>query len=219
MSARVQQELARLFDEAERERRCVFTDEPNEAQRLYRARLAGTAVSPMRRLFSRRAYWKALTPREQAFHLVRSLAALRPDTVFCGPTAALIHGLAIPDRHLIPLHVATTPHRHGGSSSTLVRDVIHADCYTHVRGYQVTTLTRTVYDCLRLLDPDESEPFIRSAMDISQLSDSELAGAIRHEYAGRRGITRVMSRLRMFSETRETPQPREVSSVTAMAGC
>ena len=123
LSARVES----LFDEAERDRSLATYSDSAQMQCMRRRVRAKSAVAPIPRLFARAAYWEALNPRARMEHMMRGLVTVHPDTVFAGPSAALVHGLPISFGRLSKLFVATDRRSHTESSPSIQRICVQDD--------------------------------------------------------------------------------------------
>lgn len=148
MSRAIDQELSRAFDEAERSLTCLHAADTRLRRALERRVKVGGVVSPHQSLYARAAYWAALKPDERALHVVRGLQRAHPTWAFCRQSAGLVWGLPISYRDLVPVHVVTGSHRQLRQQGVAVHVLRDAPVQT-VRGVRVTTLVRTVFDCLR----------------------------------------------------------------------
>ncbi len=104
--------LDRLFAVARQERRLRHplhqhghTGNTQESEDRRRA-------ESFRGLYAEPAYWESLDPHEQVRHIVRALAIQHPDWVFCGPTAAIMHGLDCSYRLAFPICIVASPGAH-----------------------------------------------------------------------------------------------------------
>lgn len=146
MSGEVDRRVEEWLATAERERACYVPQDEMERRCLAR-RVGKGIVRPARGLFALEENWEALEPGEQALRIVRGMAGQRPDVAFCGPSAALVHGLEVPWRELGQIHLAQGPGAHSRSSGQLVRHEHDGDL-VNVDGVWVTPFWRTVADCL-----------------------------------------------------------------------
>ena len=144
--------LEQLADEAEQSKRCIVGMSNKDAACLYRAHKAGNVLSPAPHLYVRDAYWTSLTQKEQALHVLRAVQYLHPNWVFAGPSAALVYGLSVSYAQLKQVFVATGRNAHSKSRTSIVRIIVENDKPTIVNDLRVTSIERTVYDCLRIMD-------------------------------------------------------------------
>ncbi|WP_241520160.1 CTP synthase [Bifidobacterium catulorum] len=140
-----------LFDAAQLARRCARPRTGTDVSAIARRVRSGAVVRPYRGLYARADYWKRLDRHEQVRHVVRSLSAMHPDWVFCGPTAAVMHGLDCSYRLCGPICIVSDRPTRIRPSTRLIRYAItHPDVET-LDGIQVTGLMRTLYDCVARL--------------------------------------------------------------------
>ncbi len=66
---------------------CTTAQSDNERHRLTRALRSGHVISPGPQLYVKTEDWQTLRPNAQHRYLVRSLAKLHPDWVFCRASA------------------------------------------------------------------------------------------------------------------------------------
>ena len=72
---------------------------------LLRRRLAkGELASPFRGMYGRRDAFETASVRERAIRTIRTLGLLHPNWVFCGYSAAVVHGLQVPNTVLDAVH-------------------------------------------------------------------------------------------------------------------
>lgn len=93
MSRAVEQRIYRQVDEAERRGSCYVASSERDA-RVIRRRPGGL-ISPAPSVYVRESLWRELSPSQRAMHLMRAFGELRPAWVFCGPSAAVAHGLYV----------------------------------------------------------------------------------------------------------------------------
>ena len=148
MSRAVDQELARLFSAAEHSGTCLYVTERCLRKSLERRVRDGSVACPHRSLYARAPYWRALRPDDQALHIIRGLQQAHPSWVFCAQSAGLAWGLPISYRNLTSIHVITGSHRQPADQS-ITAHALRDEPIQTVRGVRVTTLPRTVFDCLR----------------------------------------------------------------------
>ena len=140
----------------------------------------------------------------------RAYAARMPDTsFFCGATAALLHGLPVPPRLVVELHVASTnPHRAprargvvGHKLRALPGDVITLE------GLRVSSAPRAWCELAAVVRIEDlvaaGDRFIWRMDPIGALS--ELIAAVEH-HPGRRGKRNLDRALGLLSDRADSPQ-------------
>lgn len=130
---------------------------------------SGKLVMPYQGLFAEKAYWDELEMRQQAKCMIKSLARMHPSWVFCSHSAAVLHGLEVSTSKLKHVHVVGTREPCG-----IVRfhNNRHAET-AMVDGVAVTTLERTVCDCVRANGFRYGLATVDSALRTSQVSPEE----------------------------------------------
>ena len=149
---RTSAKLEQLTEEAEKSSRCIVGTTPRDAARLRRAVAAGKLISTFPRLYVRETYWTNLKRRERSLHILRGLQFLHPNWVFAGLSAALAHGLSVTCSMLTPVCVATSYRAHERNQKGIIRVTVEKDEPVVVNDLQATSLERTLFDCLRMLD-------------------------------------------------------------------
>lgn len=149
---RTSAKLEQLIEEAENNSRCIAGTTPRDTARLRRAAAAGKLISPFPRLYARKTYWANLKRREKSLHILKGLQLLHPNWVFAGLSAALVHGLSVVYSMLTPVCVATSYKAHERNLKGVIRITVENDEPTTVNGLKATSLERTLFDCLRILD-------------------------------------------------------------------
>lgn len=178
MSTAVSHEIDRLFCDAERRQRLVCVSSNRLEAALARRLKAGSIIRPARSLYARATYWEALTPVEQAWHLIRSIHDAHSHWVFCGETAALIHGMPVSYSRALPIHVADGTHARPRTCGVVVHHALPRDNPVLVNGFPVTSLARTLCDCLQALPFGEALAYADSALRVSKSSIAELRTSI-----------------------------------------
>jgi len=138
---------------------------------------AGSIVRPYPGTYALALVWDRDSRRHQTYQLVRTIADMHPDWTFWGPTAAVIHGLAISNRYLNVLHVSQGPcHR---------QNCTHLCWHTDARletslvsTTEVTSLAQTAFDCMRYLNFPHALAIADSALRIQGAGPDWLRGAI-----------------------------------------
>ena len=184
--------LDELFEESERAGLCLAPpDEPRRRALLIRER-RGDLVSPSPGLYARKPFWSGLARREQALCVVRSLSRRHPGWVFCFSSAALVHGLEVSYRLLDEVHIVSTRNdvldgvaRH---YEELADDEVEI-----VRGVPVTSLERTVFDCVRDLSFPLALAVADSAVRAGGPTVDYLVHGTRDRYHGYRNVGRFQA--------------------------
>lgn len=131
---------------------CTTARSDSERHRLARALRSGYVISPGPRLYVRAKDWKTLRPNAQHRYLVRSLARLHPDWVFCRASAAIMHGLYVSYALLKYVHVLTSRSSNSTSQGIIQRHKTSRLESELVDDVLVTPVVRTAFDCLRTCD-------------------------------------------------------------------
>jgi hypothetical protein len=153
-----------------------------------------SAAQVRRRLHSGR--WQTLVGPVLAPSRIRptadlcDLAALLAVTgsVLAGPSAARRHGIPVADPR--PCLIVRPGTRVRLPGVRLLAEDVPAHDVIMVRGRPVTTMARTVFDCLRILGDDEARDLLALARTVGWITADELAEQL-HGFAGRRGAKRL----------------------------
>lgn len=195
MSRDVEKRLDGLLRAAEACGSCLVPSTEADRKALERRR-SKTVICPRPGLYVRRTTWESLRrhPDTRELMVVRGLAARHPDWTFAHVSAALVHGLEVTGRSLGKVHLATTQTSHTESRKGLERHAIAdeevAECEV-IDGVRVTSLLRTVFDCLRSLPADEALVVADSMLRKTGWTPRRLMRALRSRYSGWRGIGRA----------------------------
>lgn len=138
--------LDRLFAVARQERRCAIPSTNTDIQAIRRRVKTGAVLRVFRGLYAEPAYWESLDPHEQVRHIVRALAIQHPDWVFCGPTAAIMHGLDCSYRLAFPICIVASPGAHHQDTRHISHHAITHPDITVVQGVKVISLLQTLFD-------------------------------------------------------------------------
>ncbi len=150
MGTRRDREIERLLDKAQFEQSCLGATNRIMREALDR-RIGEQLVRPRPRLYARKAYWEKLGKSERERHIIRGLAALHPDWVFCQASAALMLGLPVSLRRLKKAHVIMPgTHSKAGIALKCQSKVPRATAAAGI--VQVTSLEDTIVDCLLAFD-------------------------------------------------------------------
>lgn len=118
-------------------------------------------------------------------------------SVLAGPSAARCHGIAAPAE---PIYLWTPrpvclPGVHG------FRDPLSPNDIHRVGGLQITTLARTIFDCLRVLDQRNAASFLDRALRQRWITLPGLTDRI-CAHAGRRDAPHLVALIRAVTATR-----------------
>ena len=197
MSHSVDDRLNRMLDQAQRNRSCLAARSKEDKRALLRRVERGTLVSPHPNLFARKEYWLALSnkPDIRDLHVVRGFATLNPNAIFAQVSAALIYGLQVTGSSLGKIHLATDSTCASRTSSDIVRHQIpHREivaCHT-VGPLRVTSLWRTVFDCLKTLPAREALVVADSVARKMHLDAWQIQHILRCRFSGSRGLDRAL---------------------------
>lgn len=190
MSAAVSEELSALLDEAEQGEKCLAAPGRRHDRALAIRARHGELACPLPRLYARSALWERLKPDERARWTLRGLHDLRPDWVFCGPSAAALQGLSVSWGLLQTIHVATPPNCHAGRGR-IERHPMGGFDPAEVGGVPVTPLLRTAFDCARWLSFREGLAVADSALRVGHIPREELVEYVDRMRAGYHGIAQA----------------------------
>lgn len=141
--------LWKLQLEADKSRVCIVARTSAEQRLLNRQKKLGTVVSPWRGMYMLAESWDGIKPTERTRRIVRTLALEHPKWVFCGATAALMHGLEVSCHDLLPVQVVLDPSARSRSTKCITRrPLLLSEPPVMADGVLVTPLEQTVMDCL-----------------------------------------------------------------------
>ena len=138
-----------------------------------------------------------------------------PDSVGCLGTAARLHRLPVPSDNLVHIWVPSPRAARGALTPHVFR--VSRDEIVQVGRARVTTVRRTIFDCVGRLDDDASERLMIWALTRELMSRDELERAIAR-HPGRWGNLR---RRRALADTRTGamgPAERRLHAILAGAG-
>ena len=180
---------------------CTTPTSPGDARRLNHVRQTGHLVSPAPQLFTQPNRWEKLKPNVRHRFVVRSLARLHPDWVFCHVSAAIIHGLYVSYSLIDHVHVLTDRRANTASNAYVQRHKVTRIESTVVDGVRVTPLARTAFDCMRGCDFRSGLAIADSAATALNQSNDELARALGAFSKSNRGWQRAIDMAR-FADSR-----------------
>lgn len=192
LSGAVDERLAALLDAAERAGSCAVPCDQRDKRALDRRVAKGRLVSPVPGLYARTATWERIKPDQRALQVMRGLARRHPEWVFCGPSAALVHGLAPSYRLLTRTCVATSRDVRASDSPGVRRLNARVEGSVIVLGLRVTEFWETVFGCVSRLVFSEALAIADAALRVTGGSRDWAMGLLRRRFSGRRGIHRVL---------------------------
>lgn len=193
MSRAVEERLGVYLDAAESEMSCFVPTERKDRQALERRVRRNTVVEPVPGLFSRASTWAGLEPEERALSVMRGLARRHPEWVFCGPSAALVHGLEISYRRMTRTYVATTRLERASDSPGVRRVTVRERPCETVRGLRVTEFWETVFGCISHMPFPEALAVADSALRARRLDWAQASALLSERFAGRPRLRRVLA--------------------------
>jgi hypothetical protein len=154
--------------------------------------------------------WERASPEQRHLLLARAVALTREETppaAFSHVTAAVLHNLPAPASALgsVWMTAATGFSRSTRYGPLLRREVATLDHrqLTELHGLGVTTLARTVADCLRHLPPEDAVPIADAALHGSELTVDRLRAVVA-EQANWPYAARAAAAMRLVDGRRET---------------
>lgn len=111
----------------------------------------GNIVRVHRGLYAVKEYWERLDPLEQVRHIMRSLGRWHEQWVFCGASAAIMHGLECSYRQSHPIHVAVGKSRRAKNQATIRYHALTDSDAVVIDGVKVTSIQRTLVDCAAMM--------------------------------------------------------------------
>lgn len=181
MGRQMRADLEQRFVAAERADTCVTPISTNDTRRLRLAVKNGHLIEVAHHVYARPSYWATLKQTKRSLHILRALSAAHPPWVFCGPSAALAFDLSVSYQLLSQVHVLTSKKSHTRSGDGICRHVSGICETTVVNGVTVTTIERTVFDCLRLADFRHGLAIADSALHLGLASKEDLLAFIERQ--------------------------------------
>ena len=137
-----------------------------DARCLNKAVKRGDLISPAQGVYLTADMWQCKKPTDRSLAIARSLQELHPTWVFCGVTAALAYGMAVSFSLTDYVHraVSRKTHTNPYGARGVVRHVVSEDSIVEVSGIRVTSIERTVFDCLRSLGFREGLAIVDSTL-------------------------------------------------------
>ena len=123
-------------------------------------------------MYARVSFWDALSKPQRLLHIMRTMQGLHPEWVFCRESAAVAFGLWVTHERLDAVDVATSRSSRNANSKSARWHVVEDDDFVVVQGLRVTSLPRTVFDCMRTVDFEQALAVADSALRVSGRSSS-----------------------------------------------
>lgn len=137
-----------------------FLYAPDRKLRLaLKTRCKSTVIALDTDIFARRSYYESLNARAKILHLMRALSQKFPNWIFCGLSAAIVHGLYISWSQMNKIHVLGDGHAFShafGMRQTYQPYKTEAMRIEKVQGIPVTDVFRTAYDAARVVSFPEA---------------------------------------------------------------
>lgn len=166
--------LILLIAKAQRERRCIRPFWDTDVKAIGRRVKRGSMVRVHRGLYAAKEYWERLDPHEQLRHIIRSLGQWHEKWVFCGASAAVMHGLECSYRQLRPIHVAVDRHRRAKNRANMRYHVLQDPDAVVLDDTNVTSIPRTLVDCAAMMPQRYAMAPIDSALRQEKITREQL---------------------------------------------
>ena len=190
MSKRVEEEINDQLSRAEKNERCC-TPESAARRRAMRGR-SSAIIEPIAGLFVRRETWKGLNPSERTLWLMRGLTRRHGDWTFCGASAAVAHGLPVTWELLTHVFVSVPQGTRGSSSSGVARRHLKDDEAFKLSELRITSLWRTVFDCLATFPAADALAIVDRAVRLSGASARQVVEYLHTAHRGGRHLRRAV---------------------------
>lgn len=127
---------------------------------------------------------------------MRTMQSLHPEWTFCHESAAVVFGLPVSYDRLDAVHVATSRSRRNANSKDVRWHVVEDDESVVVRGLRVTSLPRTVFDCMRTADFGQALAVADGALRASRTSACSFVAQFKRMGGSYAGSTRAVRTMR-----------------------
>ena len=186
----LRKDMEKRLAQEEEAGRGVAAFSKNDARRLNAAVARGDLLSPAQGVYVAPETWRGLKPPQRDLMVMRTLQAIHPDWTFCGASAALAYGMAVSYSLCGCAHVAVSRKTHSRREGArgIARHVVEGDGVTEASGLRVTSVERTVFDCLREAPFREGLAIADSALFKRLATNEQLEeafAAYAHGFAGR----------------------------------
>ena len=176
--------IENLLIDAEAHSVCLLPPTP-AISRALRRRLGPGIISPLPGMFVRKSTWEKLDKAQRHRMVVKTLAALHPDWIFCSFSAASLWGLEVSWKHLNVAHVCSRTKPTTRAPKHIRRHRIEPQEIVMADGVNVTPLSQTVVDCLLACGFSDGMPIADSALGSLALERDAI-----HEEIGARPTAR-----------------------------
>lgn len=107
--------LEERFEEAERMGLLLWPESNAELKALSRRVQSGRVVRPWTGMYAREGFWETMDgqERKRAVCILKTRALMWPGTVYCGVSAAVLHGLWVSHALLGQIHILSARTRGG----------------------------------------------------------------------------------------------------------
>ncbi|NMM94714.1 hypothetical protein [Bifidobacterium oedipodis] len=143
--------LEQALNQAEHAKRCLWATTNAGRKTLYRHHRGGYLTRVRKTLYTRTSYWESLSHYERIMHILRAVSAKQPNWTLIGISAAAVWGLtqsyALHSRTFITTKYLSQPLKR----NFLIFIPIPTTDEQLVQGIKVTGLSRTLFDCARML--------------------------------------------------------------------
>lgn len=185
--------INQVLEEAEQNGRCLASSSRADERWLQRGVERGEIVRPHRGMYARSSYWGELDCQQRTLHILAALAIKHPDWVFAGTSAAVVHGMEVGESDAERLCLATSKKAHTRTRDSCTRIIVSHDTPVTRNDITVTSFSRTVYDCLRMLPFPAALAIADSALRGKGIGKDRLARNVVASCGSRKGIERVLS--------------------------
>lgn len=196
MATRRSEQVAQRLDDAERHGMWLLPQDKAEEAALRVRAVEDGLLQPFPGCFARARSSTAMSIRQRAYATIRTLAVRYPSWVFCLQSAALVHGLWVSNALASPIHIVR-PAVYGrvGTGIARHRCRLDADELSRCQGICVTSLERTLMDCLCASDFQHALPIVDAALHWGLADADGLQRYFDERGRGRRGIRRARETL------------------------
>lgn len=190
MSHKVKTIADELLDNAEKANRFAHGATRSERRALRREAQKGKAIEPQQGYFYRPERYKKLSKRARVIYLIRSMSAVHPQWTFAAFSAALVYGLQVSHTLIGSVHLAVSPRQNRRKMpAATICHVVEGDEPRVVDGIRVTSLARTLLDCMCLTSFRYGLAIVDSALHWKLIEEPVLKGYVKKNGGGRHGIS------------------------------